>query len=221
MKPYAIYAFLALTVWSADLKAQTQAVTNTGETVTLFENGTWEYTNKKVKQREELLNSTPFLKQSEATFLVKSKRTGFAVYIDPLKWKFEKKDAYDTDESEYEFNISSGDVYALMITERAELSFELLKKASLINASKVAPDAAIINEEYRMVNGNKVLMLQLKGTMEGLSFTYFGYYVTGESGTVQLITFTTSKLFPEKKKEMEKFLNGITIQPTTTPAVKI
>lgn len=215
-RAYLATIFLAFLFCTSQLRAQIQAVTNTGETVNLHENGTWEYTSKAAKEKETLVNANKFTKHPNANFQVKSKRTGYAVFIDPAKWKFEKKSANDDDEAEYAFTLKDGTVYAMMVTEKVELSFELLKKASIVNASKVAPDARITEEEYRTVNGIKILMLQLKGTIDGLAFTYYGYYVTGETGTVQLITFTTSKLFEEQKKEMETFLNGLSLHENLT-----
>lgn len=213
---YLTVIVLALLFCSFTVQAQIQAITNTGETVTLHENGTWEYTNKTNRSKETLVNSNKFTKHPNASFQVKSKRTNYAVFIDPTKWKFEKKSDNVNEEAEYAFNLNDGSVYAMMVTEKVGLSFELLKKAALVNASKVAPDARIVEEEYRTVNGTKMLMLQLKGTLEGLAFTYFGYYVTGDTGTVQLITFTTSKLFDEHKKEMETFLNGLSLHESLT-----
>jgi hypothetical protein len=208
-------------LFSLTINAQTQAVTSTGETVTLYENGTWEYVGKK-KDREALINSSSFTKNPGASFLVKSKRTNYGLYIDPTKWRIDKKGENESD-AEYSFNFKNGSSYAVMITEKAELSFELLKEAALVNGRAAAPDIAIVEEEYRIVNNNKVLLLQLKGTMKGLSFSYYGYYVTGQSGTIQLISFTTSKLFNEHKKEMETFLNGLIIQPdiSVTPVSKM
>ena len=206
--------------FSLMINAQTQAVTSTGESVVLYENGTWEYVGKK-KDREALTNSTSFNRHPGASFLVKSKRTKYGVYIDPAKWILETKEDTDND-AEYSFHSKNGTAYAMMITEKAELTFELLKEAALTNGRSAAPDIEIVQEEYRIVNNSKVLLLHLKGTMKGLGFSYYGYYVTGEAGTIQLISFTTSKLFNEEKKEMEIFLNGLVNQITTvTPATRL
>ena len=80
---------------------------------------------------------------------------------------------------------------------------------ALENARDAAPDAKIVKQEYRTVNGNKVLCLQLNGTMRGIKFAYLGYYISNESGTVQLVGFTAQSLFKEYQAEIEEFLNGL------------
>lgn len=210
LRPLPALALVFLLTTNA--QAQIQAVTSTGETVILYEGGKWEYTSKD-KDREPLTNAQKFKASPEATFLVKSTRTGYGIYIDPKKIKFEKKGINDDPSGEYSFAEKEGAFFAMMLTEKAEYSFDLMKMAALANAKKAAPDAWIMNEEFRIVNDTKVMMLQLTGTIEGTPFTYFGYYFTGESGTIQLLTFTTGKGFERQKKEMEKFLNGLMILP--------
>lgn len=197
---------------TTNIHAQIQAVTSTGETVILYEGGKWEYVNKD-KDRDILTNSQKFSRPTEAVFLVKSNRTGYGVYIDPKKWKFEKKNPNDDPAGEFSFSEKDGSIFAMMLTEKAEYSFDLMKMAALANAKKVAPDALIISEEFRIVNDNKVMMLQISGTLQATPFTYFGYYITGEAGTIQLMTFTTGKAFEKFRKEMESFLNGLVVLP--------
>ena len=74
-------------LFSLTINAQTQAVTSTGETVTLYENGTWEYVGKK-KDREALINSSSFTKNPGASFLVKNENNEYSVcnVTDFLKW---------------------------------------------------------------------------------------------------------------------------------------
>ena len=68
--------------------------------------------------------------------------------------------------------------------------------------------APVVKEEYRKVNDNIVLLMQLNGTMKGIKFTYYGYYYSSNEGSVQLVTFTATNLFDQQKKDMEEFLNG-------------
>ena len=52
-------------------------------------------------------------------------------------------------------------------------------------------------------------MMQMNGTIQGIKFTYFGYYYSNESGSIQFITYISQNLFEQSKEQMEKFLNGI------------
>ena len=50
--------------------------------------------------------------------------------------------------------------------------------------------------------------MQMDGTIQGIKFTYYGYYFSSPNGTIQLLTYTSSNLLNEYKKEFEDFLNG-------------
>ena len=47
---------------------------------------------------------------------------------------------------------------------------------------------------YRIVNGIEVLMMQMSGTIQGMRFTYYGYYYSNSNGTIQLLTYTGENL---------------------------
>jgi len=50
----------------------------------------------------------------------------------------------------------------MMIAEKMEIPLESLKEIVLDNAKEAAPDIKIVKEEYRTVNGIRVLMMQMK-----------------------------------------------------------
>jgi hypothetical protein len=192
-------------LYAINSTAQTSAVTSTGEEVLLYNDGTWKYVNKKSTEDAEIkTNSIKFSKDKEATFLVKSNITNVGIYLNPKNWSFKKaKDA-----GEYEFQLKEKEGYALLLAERIEIPLESLKSIALTNAQKAAPDAEIVKEEYRMVNGIKVLCLQMDGTIQGIRFSYFGYYYSSDKGTVQLLTYTSKSLFKDYQADLETFLNG-------------
>jgi hypothetical protein len=72
-------------------------------------------------------------------------------------------------------------------------------------------DARIVRQEYRMVNNKKVLCLELHGTIQDIKFVFMGYYYTNENGTLQLVGYTSEKLFEQDKKQLEELLNGFTV----------
>ena len=67
----------------------------------------------------------------------------------------------------------------------------------------------IIKEEYRTINGVKVIMMQMPGTIQGIKFTYYSYYYSNSNGSVQFLTYTSQNLFETYKKKMEDLLNGL------------
>ena len=187
--------------------SQIIAITETGDKVILYNDGSWIYdVSNHVINSEIKTNNKLFKKDKKSTFLVKSKVFNIGVYLNPQDWSFEKD--YNDPTAEYIFNYKNGDLYAMMITEEMEIPLEVLKGIALENGRSAAPDIHIAKEEYRTVNGHKLLMLQLNGTIEGIKFSYYGYYFSNENGTVQLITYTSQSLFNKYKEAAEKLLNG-------------
>ena len=60
-----------------------------------------------------------------------------------------------------------------------------------------------------VVNGLKVLNLHMEGTIQGMKFSFYGYYYSSANGSVQLVTYTGKNLFNDYKDDIELFLNGI------------
>ena len=68
-------------------QAQTKAVTDTGEEVLLFDDGTWKYANKDSTSTQKTipLNPQKFVKKVSSSFLLKSKKMKIGVWINPKK----------------------------------------------------------------------------------------------------------------------------------------
>ncbi|NBX26862.1 MAG: hypothetical protein EBR55_01210, partial [Chitinophagia bacterium] len=143
----------------------------------------------------------------EATFLLKSNKVKIGFWLNSKIWSFKK--ATNNSEAEYELQLKDGDLYGMVISEKIQIPIETLKSIAIKNASEVAPDVKIMKEEYRIVNGIKVLLLQMNGTMQGISFSYLGYYYSNNSGTVQFVTYTSSNLLESYLPKIESLLNGI------------
>jgi len=188
--------------------AQINALTENGDQVILFDNGTWKYVEKTQDEDDKPIpeNKKKFKKSSTASFLVKSNIVNVGVWIDPKKWTFSK--GTDKDDYEFEFERRGEDLYGMLIAEKVQIPLSTLVDIALENARSVSPDIHIVKKEYRNVNGVKVLMMQMAGTIQGVKFTYYGYYYSNSHGTIQLLMFTGSSLFDIYKDEIEEFLNG-------------
>ena len=206
MKKLIFAVFFLLPVFT--IHAQINALTETGDEVILYEDGTWKYVDKEMPESSEIkLNEQEFKKEDDQTFLVKSKNLNFGVWINPREWTFEKSSPGEA--AEFQFRKKDEDLYAMFISEKVEIPIENLKRIAFKNARKAAPNVEITNEEFRNVNGIKVLMMQMRGTIEGMNFLYYGYYFSNENGTIQLLTYTSANLFERYEKDMNAFLNGL------------
>ena len=192
--------------------AQQKAVTDTGEDVFLYDDGTWRYAEERADVPTDIAtNPKEFSKPAKASFLVKSTIVKNGVWIDQKKWTFRK--ATNNESAEFEFQLKDGDLYGMLIAEKIEIPLITLRKIALDNARNAAPDIKVTKEEYRTVNGLKVLLLQMEGTMQGIKVAYYGYYFSDANGTVQLITYTAQSLLPEHVSISEDFLNGFVTLP--------
>ncbi len=190
------------------ISAQTRAVTATGEEVLLYSNGSWEFLEEDGGLSTEIpFSSVTYRKDINSNFLVKSKSFDVGVFINSREWSFTKSEV--DEDSEYEFQLKGEDLYAMAITERVGIPLDMMAEVALVNARDVAPNIRMIKEEYRIVNGLKILFLQMSGSISGFEVTYLGYYYSNENGTVQLITYTATTLLEEYRPESEKFLNGL------------
>ncbi|MEZ4944788.1 MAG: hypothetical protein R2804_04600 [Cyclobacteriaceae bacterium] len=198
-----IFVFIGLTAEMS--MAQINALTENGDEVLLYEDGTWAYKNDDLITESEIsTNEEIFVKDKKATFLVKSNKVNVGIWLNPKLWRFEKGEG----DNEYLFTLKNEDLYAMFITERIAIPLDILKTAALNNAKDAASDVRIVREEYRNVNESKVLMMQLSGTIQGIEFIYYGYYFSNENGTVQLISYTSKSLLNEYLDDMDNLLNG-------------
>lgn len=202
--------FVYFFIISNIITAQTSAVTSNGDEVVLYNDGTWKFTNKTDSQTSKIdTNKTVFLKNADATFLLKSNITSVGINLNPKKWSFSKSGTNAS--AEYSLQLKGEDAYAMFIVEKIEVPLETLRNLALENARNAASDIKIIAEEYRIVNGTRVLCLQMDGTTQGIKFSYFGYYFSFEKGSVQFVTYTSQNLFKNYKPALEELLNGFVI----------
>ena len=189
--------------------AQINAVTENGDEVLLYKDNTWKYSNESLNETVEILrNDKPFTKEKKSSFLVKSSKTNIGVWINPKEWGFSKS---KTDSpSEFNFNHKQLDVYGMLIAEKTEVTVEALTDIAYENALEAAPDIKIVEKEYRTVNGLEVIMMKMKGTIQGIKFIYFGYYFSNAQGAFQFLTYTSQNVFNEYKNDMLHLLNGLT-----------
>jgi hypothetical protein len=191
------------------LNAQIHAITDTGDEVILYEDQTWKYVNDSIGLLKEiLLSEANFTRDKNSTFLVKSSEINVGIYIDPSKWEFSK--GAENEAADFQFRKKGDDLHALMIAEKVEIPVENLRDIAIKNARNAAPDLEVLHQEFRNVNGKKVLMMQMVGTIQGIKFIYFGYYYSNSQGSIQLLTYTARSLLEDYRNDIELFLNGFT-----------
>jgi hypothetical protein len=199
---------LLLTLSISAFSAQ-KAITDDGQVVILNSDRTWQFENSKANASPNAsLNSKKFTKTGSQSFKVKASPTSMGVYIDPEKWSFSKDKDHSNRLSFRSKNSANSDLYGVLIPEAIEIEIEALAEIALDNARDIAPDTKIVTKEYRIVNGSKILYMEMEGTTKSIKFKYVGYYGSNKSGTVQLIVYSASSIINAKLPEIEEFLNG-------------
>lgn len=210
-----LYITIAFLLFSA-IYASELAVTDTGKVVILNTDGTWKYADKNSTNKIDSnktatkieTNKEIFSKPNKSTFLLKSSVNKSAYWINTDKWSFKKSPK--AEETEYALKLKGRDLYAMTVTEEIEIKVEELAKVAVENAKEVAKDLKVVKKEYRVVNGKKVIFMQMQGSMRSIKFTYLGYYYSDKSGSTQLVAYTATALVPKYKKEIFNLLNGFT-----------
>jgi hypothetical protein len=194
--------------------SQTKAITTSGDTVLLNEDGTWVYQDKYSSSAnidKILLNDTKYTKPAASTKFLSGGKGIYEIWYDPSIWVKANPSKYN-DDAELALEMNGKMAYGIMIYEKVEIPVESLLEIALENAQSSAPNFKIISREYRIVNGNKVALMQMEGNIEGINATYYSYYYSNSSGTWQFHTYTMTSLFKQLKKQMEALLNGLVIK---------
>jgi hypothetical protein len=137
----------------------------------------------------------------------------FAIWVDDTQWKQVPSD--ETGVLEFQSTDDIG--YAKLISERMAVPVDNLKQLALINMRKKDPNATVISEEHRRVNGAEVLAMNFDVVTQGITFKFMGYYFGGKSGSLQLVTYTASSLYAENQHKLAEFLNGLEISDEALP----
>lgn len=207
------FACALFSFYSTD--AQTLAITEYGDSIYVYTDGTWSYVNEFMEEfelslPEDIAYGGNFKKPSTATSDVTGPNNGYKVSFQPKIWKKIPPAELNSDAS-HAFSIVDGDGYAMVIYERIGIPVVSLGQIALEQALTVAPDLELRKTEYRTVNGKEMLCMEMGGTMQGIEFTYFGYYYSDDNRSIQFISYTGTSLFNELRDTFEQLLNGLEI----------
>lgn len=175
-----------------------RAYTENGKEIILFENGTWQFPEVDSYQRPK-----------SSKKLVKGKSGLYGIWINDAKWKIMKNTINES--AEYSFKHENGDAYGMIIAERIQMSSVGIRDVAVAHIKEADPDAEIILEENRIINGNDVLCLLIAAKVQSIQIIYYYYFYSGDAGTIQLITYTGQNLFEEYAHDLTSFLNGFVI----------
>jgi len=192
-----------LNIYAQDINA----TTIDGKPVILKSNGTWAYLEREDDSNNATIEIT--VKVKNATEKIEGRFGNVTVWYDPNRWTVQKL----TDgTAEYQFVALSGESYGRLISEKIQLTPDFMKKVIESNARRVSTIFDVLEEKEYIVNGTKVNYLLARVNMQGLIFIFCYYYWTGETGTIQLFSYTSESLYNQAKAEIFELMNGLEIE---------
>lgn len=200
-----VIAILLISAIFVNAQAPLTATTPDGKKVILSSDGTWKFAPETREQSQAKVKS--YNRSDEAREVLDLNNGAIKFFYDSNEWmKKAQKDPNRT-----EFTHKSGDVYAMIIAERLEMTPAALVDFALSNARKAATTLNVLNKEEVVVNGNKVVHLLFEAEVNGIEFIFEGYYYAGPEGTIQVIAYSGKALHKEYKEVIGSFLNGFKI----------
>jgi hypothetical protein len=130
-----------------------------------------------------------------------------SVSFNPTLWK--ETQSADLDKRTFQYSDTDG--FAMIVAEPVTIPLAQLRDRALANMRQTGSDIQVVEEERRHVNGTEIVSLQTNVTVQGIPFTYLGYYYGGPSGTVQVVTYTERGKFQDYQRQFEEFLNGLCV----------
>jgi hypothetical protein len=208
-----IISFFIFACGSTEDGESLRAKTQDGRTVILHADGSWTFLKKEapVPVAPDAPKDNRVNAPKRASKKVSDPRGLVELWYAPGKWTAYPKPERLSPDASFALIHKTKDAYALGIIERISMPLETLKKIAVDNAKNVAPDAEVVLDEERQINGSTASIMGITGTIDGIPFRYHSFYWTGEKGSVQVITYTSQNLFAEYHDDFNDLLSGIVL----------
>jgi hypothetical protein len=142
---------------------------------------------------------------------IQGAKGAYTIYYDEDTWQVDNDKSAHKEKICFKLDHKKGDAYAIATYEHRAMPLGSLKELTLSQFIDTNPPGRVVDEGIITVDGEKVLMLKMVGFSEDKPVTYYGYYVAGEWGTLEFVTYTGSYNFGVFEKDFSKLLNGLHI----------
>lgn len=173
-----------------------------GQQVVLFPDGSWKEFRGNLRPQNQLQR-----------FVVGSD-DAYGVWYSPDSWTVPS--AMGSPEYDLAFVHMSKGAYAYVLYGKEKLTLESLRDYAWYNARRVIDESKISYDKQLEINGQQVLCLKIEGWYYGepeAPLVYYGYYYTGDMGSIQFVVYTTESLFQSLQQEIKALLNGFIVMP--------
>lgn len=217
-----IYLAICLSLCFFNLAAQTQAVMETGDTIYVYDNGTWSFElTEQAPVSEELAFTNVELTidtlsqvqayTSSANKEVKNINDQFRIKYNDKLWS-RIPPATLNDEAEFAFQSKVNEIWCVVISEETPIQVDhLFRIAKKTMEETTGTEAKILKTELRQVNGENVLRGVLRAEFSGIVFVFDTYYFSNELGSVQFTTWTSEVVWQRNQDKIHDLLNGFIV----------
>lgn len=213
---------ILLFLLAVNTDGQVRAVTEYGDSIYVYDDGTWSFEFIEIQEQEEDLRyldevldidtlSTHFVFSASADKEVENKNGQFKLKYNSSYWN-RKPPGKINSEASFAFESKNEDIWGIVIDEESTFDKDVLYKiAKKMMEANTGAVTKIIKTELRNVNGAEVLRGVTSANISGLKFIFDSYYFSNELGSIQFVVWTNEALWSKKEKEIESFLNGLII----------
>lgn len=218
-----LFLVLFLVNWSLTIDAQILAVTERGDTIYVFKDGTWSYT-----EEDYTMNMQNTLNYLDAELEIDTIQTKFVVGEESDKELQSKIEAYKirynseewnqvpagkiNPEAEFALVTKDQQIYCMVLIEEITIGTENILKIAMNNAKERAgAEVELLKTESRNVNGVDMLYARYNVDINGMKLIFNSYFHSDEDGTVQFTTWTGPKIYAKSKARIDDLLNGLIV----------
>jgi hypothetical protein len=205
----ALMLALGFSAWAQEI-----AITERGDSVMLNANGTWDYLSNlsSEAEAERIIKENPREYKKPSSSKAESKGLGdaYRVYYNNEIWRRVSPSELN-EEADLAWSMKKGDAYGMVIFEEIEINMEDLSQIAFDNALELSDGLEMVNREYRNVNGEDLVFMEMAGKMGGINVTYYSYYFSNENGSIQFHTFTGTQVLDKYRETFDSLLSGLIV----------
>jgi hypothetical protein len=192
-----LFVLISISVYGED-----QIINFNGKKIILHDNYSWEYApDKDVSNNPIVLTSIDNFDQT-----VTGKSNKYSIKYNSSKWTVRNT---PSGPGEFSFQNNDNTGFGTCIYDGLQFSLPVMEKVLIANAIKVDPNAAIINKEDCIINGNKGELVAYAFISSGVKFELYSFIVCKENGSIQFTFYTTDSTFEKLKQSFIEAMTGL------------
>jgi len=159
-----------------------------------------------------------YSKSQTATRLIEGKKAEYQFWFNNNKWKLVDHENPLFKVVEAKAKEKNANVYYVLLHNSNEIAAAIEESrlnSSIENFYKYYSESIkggggdIIDKEIRLVNGSDALYIKSSTITDSIKYIILNYFLSTESGAINVIVSTSDNLFAEHESDMLNFLNGL------------